>query len=249
MAVNARLDQWLGKGTYLVQCISSSRATDRRKRFDAFTQEIGLSFAYWDAIDEDTLTPTDREMANVHVQGTVSDRTTAQRLSMHQCMDAFLESTDKEFLWILHDDAGFPGNDDRTSTTTTTMSEPMAPQKMLDALLSFLDACSLRAPSCTSRTHPLPPESNMDYEWMQVWFGYDDESHIQRIGDHDSVICRCTGASSTHAMLFRREAVQLLVHGLVRWDARHVPIDWFLKNSMKEALTLVPRYTIIGRAE
>lgn len=245
--MDERLNRWLGKDRFVVRCISSVRSIDRRTRFETFAKDIGLSFEYWDATDKSTITPTDRVMANVLVNGKVSEDATAQRISIHRCMETFLDSTDKEFLFVLQDDAGFHSNSgSRPSSISTKWSSR-------ENLFSFVDACSLRAPSSSARTHRpcTSPFTTMDYEWMQVWFGYaeDDQDKICEISKDESVLCRCTGTSSMHAMLLRRDAVQLLVHGLVRPDARHVPIDWYVKKGMKETRTLVPRYPIIGQVD
>lgn len=228
MIMNDRLDSWLGKDNYMVYCISLVRATERRRRFTEFASSIGLSFTFWDAVDKHSLTDDDTELANVHLQGVPSDGATACRVSIHRCLDTFFRESDRKYILIFEDDAGFDAHGRRTPSTPTQNSR-------LESLCTFIDAC---------RDQVSPSE------WMQVWFGYyddDQQNHVPMTTD--DVVYRCTGTSCTHAMLFRRDAVQVLMYGLLRKDARHLPIDWFTKTMMEDVPTLIPKRTIIAQTD
>ena len=69
------LTQFL-KQPWKAYCISLPRCIERRQRFTAWAQEIGLTFQFWDAVDKRSL-----DQATILSGGELSMGATACRLS------------------------------------------------------------------------------------------------------------------------------------------------------------------------
>lgn len=238
-SMDAALDACLGKNNVEVYCISLPHATDRRRRFEAFASSIGMTFSFWNAIDKQNLTPEDLKMACVRIGDAHCPGASACRLSIHQCLESFYQHSTKDYILILEDDAGFETNGRTTPSSSSEMSN-------LQDLIRFLEDC------CKHN------EKNPYDRWLQVWFGYydDDRTNFRPFHTHQtekvltsSLAYQCLGTSCTHAMLFRRDTVELLLFGLLRMEGRHLPIDWFTKTMMADVLTLIPPKTIIAQTD
>jgi len=223
------LENWLGKDTIFTRCISLKRATHRRKRFIEWTTHVELDCPFWDAVDYRDLTPQDLEKwCNVQIcNGKFVLGASACRISITKCMIHFLNETTYPYLLLFEDDAGFVSNGSNTGCQSTPLSNKQS-------LLDFIKELTLF-------TH-----SN---SWDMIWFGYydgDKNAHTPI----SSLICKSMGVHSTHAMLFHRKEVQILLELLLDERYKSHPIDEFTCFRMKtQQNTLLPIQTIICQTD
>ena len=227
------LDNWLGKGNYEAWCISLKRADKRRQNFGRWADEIRLSFQFWDATDYLDLGPMDFEKyCNVHIQEKPVLGASACRISITKCLEHFLHNTDHEYVLIFEDDAGFVNEGTRSGSSCSELS-------CKESLLEFIHQCQEFI-----KVH--------GDKWEQIWFGYYDGDVDERelIDENFPLVCVSKGTCSTHAMLFRRSTVHLLLSLLYDPENKIHPIDEFTKAIMRDrSSTLIPPRTIICQTD
>jgi GR25 family glycosyltransferase involved in LPS biosynthesis len=99
--MDAFLDKFCGKDKWAAYCISLERCTERRANFEAWAKHVELTFTFFNAIDKRDLTE-----AVCLVGDEPSLGATACRLS-HMALYEVAASTNKEWILIFEDDAGF----------------------------------------------------------------------------------------------------------------------------------------------
>jgi len=227
--VDTLLDGWLGNGNYDVWCISLTKASDRRRYFTKWANHIGLSFKFWDATDYLDLTEKDfSSHCNVNIAGKPVAGASACRISITKCMESYYHTTNKPYLFIFEDDAGFDAEDRETGSTPSDLSNK-------DMFLTFLAQCK-------------EFDKHFPELWDQVWFGYydDDTKNHEMVDDRWPMVCRSLGTSMTHAMMFRREAIGKLLPMLYYEPWKEEPIDSITKYTMAvNRKTILPPKTIV----
>lgn len=226
------LDQLLGKDKYNIWCISLDRAKDRRQTFREWAQHMEMSFQFWDATDYLDLKPNDFiELCDVHINNKRVSGASACRISITKCMEHFFYHTDKTYLLIFEDDAGFGDPNINTTSSSTELSNKTS-------FIQFLQECK-------GYTDEYGPDS-----WNSIFFGYYD-------GDKDSkiplspkypMLCKGLGTSCTHAMLFHRSCIYPLLDLLHNDKHKKLPVDEFTKQMMMTfQKTIMPPSTIVGQ--
>lgn len=226
------LDQLLGKNNYVIWCVSLKRATDRRQTFTAWAEHIGMSFQFWDATDYLDLTPNDFiELCNVHINHKKVSGASACRISITKCMEHFLTQTDKAYVLIFEDDAGFGDPNMNTTSSSTELSNKTS-------FIQFLQECKLYT------------DENGRDSWHSIFFGYYDGDIDRKIqlSPKYPMLCRALGTSCTHAMLFHRSVLYPLLDILHKEEHKKLPVDEFTKQMMLQfQKTIMPSSTIVGQ--
>lgn len=218
------LNVCLGVGNYTTVCINLERATERRRRFSKWAEEIGMTFRYWKAKDYQCLTSSDlAHQCDVHINRKQAKGASACRISITDCLLSMMEDehAEKDYIVIFEDDAGFVRNGTSTPSSDTVYSNKQC-------LLDFLMRCG-----------------DIDRnKWDQIWLGYYDDD-IANTSEYSPGVFRCRGTSCTHAMILHRRVVQKLLSKLMDPRTSRLPIDAFTKGMMKDHITLSPPMTIV----
>ncbi len=218
--MNQLLNNWLGENEWIAWCISLKNSTKRRNLFTKWASDIDLTFSFWDATDKISLSKEDYEICDVKIwSGKKCPGATACRLSHTRCLDYTLNQTNKKYILIFEDDAGFTmlNNSVGTSSSSSNFSNK-------ENLLLFLNDCK-------------------QHNWDSIWLGYYNNS-----GKNSPIISnyvkKCTDTLCTHAMIFKREfAIDLL--DKLKNTRKSEPIDSITSDMMKDFITLSPIDTIV----
>ena len=234
-SMDEALDQWLGRNNYEVWCISLKRAVRRRDTFRKWANEIGLTFRFWDATDYLEMPDTYfKTYCDVHLaSGKRVTGASACRISITKCLESFVQMTNKGYVFVLEDDAGFVPDGKKSGSSGTDLSYK-------ENLIEFVRQC------CAFT-------NAREYGWQQVWFGYydGDVEHHTMIDPVYPLVCRSLGTCSTHSMLFQRGTVENVLLPLLRDPRnRREPIDSITKWIMSHfSRTLIPPRTIICQTD
>lgn len=231
--MDKELQDFLGQDNYVTWCISLKRSTERRETFTKWAKDIGMTFQFWEATDYLDLTPEDyTKLCNVHINNQPVSGASACRISITKCLEHFIKQTDKPYLLIFEDDAGF----EKSSTSGSTATE----LSNRESLFKYIRECKEYT------------KENGNDSWHLIYFGYYDgdvDNHVS-ISSKYSLLCKSLGTCSTHAMLFNRSVVMDILELLYVKEYSSHPIDEFTKYMMKTfKKTLIPHSTIIGQTD
>jgi GR25 family glycosyltransferase involved in LPS biosynthesis len=210
-----------GENKWVAYCINLERCTERKKIFQDWAKFCGLTFNWWKATDKLTLTDEDYKYCDVYVNGTIkSNGATACRLSHHYLIKYLLskdEYKDKEYFFILEDDAGF-----------TNPEEDL--KNLNDYIKNIIDN---------------------KYKWDHLWFGYMAGNIMKRfipISNYTGILAQ---THLTHAMLFKRNQLQLHLQILEDEKFKSLAVDWTadLIRINKLGVTLGPVKNIIQQID
>jgi hypothetical protein len=211
------LNEWLGKDNWIAWCINLDRAKKRKELFSKWAAEIELTFSFWYATDKLTLTEDDYKICDVNTCAGKSSGATACRISHQKCMNYSINNTNKEYILIFEDDAGFKmlKNAGGPSKETEYSNK--------ENLLLFLNDCK-------------------QHNWDQIWLGY----HIPdpKGPQISNYVRRCPYTLCTHAMMFKKDSLIKLYDTLLN-TRKTEPIDSITSDFMKSHITLGPLDTII----
>jgi hypothetical protein len=227
------LDSWLGKNNYDVYCISLKRSLKRRHKFTEWAKHVELSFEFWDATDYRDLVEEDfQNVCDVYIGKRRVSGASACRISITKCMQHFIENTNKPYLFILEDDAGFVNEGTKSGSSSSNLSNKQS-------LIDFINQCRQFTGS-------------HKFQWEQIWFGYydDDVMNYKVIDEKFPLVCLSLGTSMTHSMMISRLAVHELLSQFHEPQWKHLPIDEFTKTFMRSRLTtLIPPKSIICQTD
>ena len=227
------LDSWLGKDKYDVYCISLKRSLKRRYTFTEWAKHVGLTFEFWDATDYRDLVEEDFDkLCDVYIGDRRVTGASACRISITKCMQHFLHTTNKPYLFILEDDAGFVTKGKKSGSSSSELSNK-------ETLIEFIHQCRQFT-------------NHHKFDWEQVWFGYyDDDLRKHKILDPKFPLVGLSfGTCSTHSMLISRLTIHNMLELLYDSQYKRHPIDEFTKFYMRSRpSTLIPPHNIICQTD
>jgi hypothetical protein len=217
---NHLLNLLCGENKWVAYCINLERCTERKTQFQQWADFCGLTFNWWNATDKLTLTDEDYKICDVYVNGTSkSSGATACRLSHYHLAKYLLTSEeykDKEYFFILEDDAGFLNTEEDL-------------KDLSDYIMDII---------------------NKKYTWDHLWFGY-IKNVMKQFIPLSSYTVILNQTHLTHAMLFKRNQLQLHLKILEDPRFKSLAVDWTadLIRQNKLGVTLGPVKSIITQVD